>query len=151
MNSTRNINIGKPSGSHLASVGMRVLFPILLGLACLVFHSPLFSIGYGGDGSQGQPSPAMVDPLDSHGQNTHFLPTALFSRLTTLTGPIAIMAQGLFSSPADTETNDTELGMAKLAKPFLFILSCIAWASWRPIADRRVPIPLYLYYQSLLC
>jgi hypothetical protein len=151
MNSPRYVNIGKPNGSHFASVGMRVLFPILLCLSCLVLHSLLFSILYGGDGSQGQPSPAMFDPLGNHGQNTPFLPTALFSRLTTVTEPMAIMAQGLFSLPADTETNDTEPVMAKLAKPFLFILSCIAWASRRPIAARQVPIPLYLYYQSLLC
>lgn len=150
MNSSRYLNIGKPSGSHLASVWLGALIPILVCF-CLVFHSLFFTIPHAGDGRHGQSSLPMVDPGGLRAQKLHSLPAALFGRLTTTVAPMAIVVQGLFSMPADTETAGTESAMAKLAKPFHFILACNAGTTRRTIAVRRMPIPLYLYYQSLLC
>lgn len=155
LNPNRQANTETAGAIRRAPVWTGVFFSILLCLylAHLALDGLPMSIPRSADASQAQASLANFHP--SHGPlqdpDTHRIPTAHFSGLTTAPASIAIIARGLFSLPVDTETTDAESAMAMLAKPSLYTPSYIDRASWRPIAARRVSIPLYLYHQSLLC
>jgi hypothetical protein len=149
MHSTRHARPQMPGGSRCAAVWFCALLTILLCLPSIFFPGCPAVLD-----SQGQTSAVRRDSISramDTDEDSHRVQASLASPLATPPSRMALMVQGLFSLPADTESTDTETALSKLSHPVILASFCFTRAKWQPTTIRRVSTPIYLYHQSLLC